>query len=115
MLAPHQPRSSAMKKTRVLSLAAMVCLLLAACSSDPTATTGATTPTAQDEEVQMADIAFTPASVTITPGSTVTWTNNDSVPHTVSFGDEGPQSSETIDPGGTFEATFAETGTYAYL
>ena len=104
-----------MKKTRVMSLAAGVCLLLAACSSDPTATTGSTTPTAQDGVVQMAEIAFTPASVTVTPGSTVTWINNDSVPHIVSFGDGGPHGSDTIDPGGTFEATFEEAGSYAYV
>ena len=104
-----------MKNTRVMSLAAGVCLLLFACSSNPTATTGPTTPTAQDEAVQMAELAFTPTSVIVTPGSTVTWTNNDSVPHTVSFGDGGPQSSEIIDPGGTFEATFPETGSYAYV
>ena len=104
-----------MKNTGVLSRAAAVCLLLAACSSDPTATTGSTTPTGQDGEVHMADIAFTPASVTVTPGSTVRWSNDDSVPHMVSFGEEGPASSEIIDPGGAFETTFEETGSYAYV
>ena len=103
------------RRTRVLSLAAAAWLLLAACDSGPPTTTGLATPTAQDEAVQMANIAFTPASVTVTPGSTVTWTNNDSVPHTVSFGDQGPQNSQTIDPGGTFQALFEGAGSYAYL
>lgn len=42
---------------------------------------------------------------TITAGSTVTWTNNDTVSHIVSFGDQEPQSSDVNDPGGTFSAT----------
>jgi plastocyanin len=106
---------TATPRTRVRSLAAAVCLLLAACNSEPAATTSSTTHTARNVAVQMADMAFTPATVTVTPGSTVTWTNNDSVPHIVSFGDQGPQSSETIDPGETFEAKFEEAGSYAYV
>ncbi len=77
------------RKIRLLSLAAALCLLLAACS-EPAATTGSTTPAPQDATVEMANMAFTPASVTVTPGSTVTWINNDTVPHIVSFGDQGP-------------------------
>jgi len=103
------------RSTRVLSLAAAMCLLFAACSPDPGGPPDEAGAAAQNGAVQMADTAFTPASVTITTGSTVTWTNNDTVPHTVAFSDEGPQSSETIDPGGTFEATFAEAGSYAYV
>ncbi|HUP18127.1 MAG TPA: cupredoxin domain-containing protein [Acidimicrobiia bacterium] len=105
---------TASRTTQVGSLAAVVCLLLAACS-ESAATTGSTTATSQDGVVQVADMAFTPASVSITAGSTVTWTNNDTVPHIVSFGDQGPQSSEVIDPGGTFSATFEEAGSFAYL
>jgi plastocyanin len=103
------------RSTRVLSLAASVCLLFAACSPGPRGPADAAGAAAQNGAVQMADIAFTPASVTITTGSTVTWTNNDTVPHTVTFSDEGLQSSETIDPGETFEATFVEAGSYAYV
>ena len=103
------------RKTRLLALTTALCLLLAACSSDPVATTVAATPTTQNGAVDMANMAFTPASVTVTIGSTVTWTNSDTVPHIVSFGDQGPQSSETIEPGGTFTATFAEAGSYSYV
>lgn len=116
------------RRTRALSLAVVACLLLAACGSDSTATdqaaTDATTAPAddaasadppQDASVRMADMAFSPASISVPAGSTVTWTNDDSVPHTVTFGDEGPASSDTIDPGGTFAATFEEAGSYAYV
>ena len=102
------------RKTRVLSIAAAVCLLLAACS-EPAATAGSTTANTQNATVEIANLAFTPASVTITAGSTVTWTNNDTVPHLVSFGDQGPQSSEVIDPGGTFSAIFEEAGSFSYV
>jgi len=104
-----------LKNFRILSLVGALGLLIAGCSSDPTNTTPANPPTQQATTVQIADTAFTPASVAVAPGSTVTWSNNDSVPHTVSFGDAGPQSSEILDPGGTFAATFAEAGTYAYF
>lgn len=116
------------RRTRALSLAAAACLLLAACSSDQTDSTDASastdagdqaadtdTTTAQDGAVRMADTAFAPAAISVTPGSTVTWTNDDAIPHTVSFSDDGPQSSDTIDPDATFEATFEEAGSYAYV
>jgi len=99
----------------------VACLLLAACGSDSTATDPTAAPdgdagaTAQDASVRMADMAFSPASVSVPAGSTVTWTNDDSVPHTVTFGDAGPASSDTIDRGGTFAATFDEVGSYAYV
>jgi plastocyanin len=103
------------RNTRVLSIAAAVSLLLAACASEPGGPADEAGAAAQNGAVRMAEIAFLPASVTITTGSTVTWTNNDTVPHTVAFSDEGPQSSELIEPGATFEATFAEAGSYAYV
>lgn len=123
------------RRTRALSFAAVLCLLLSACGSEgpastsatdtahPTDTAGATdtadaTDTAgaaaKDATVTMADTAFAPASVSVTPGSTITWTNEDTLPHTVSFGDGGPES-EVIEPGGTFAATFEEAGSYAYV
>lgn len=70
---------------------------------------------AQGEEVavSIADFAFDPPSLEVTVGTTVTWTNNDTVPHTVTAGD-GTFDSGVIDPGGTFSFTFAEKGSFAY-
>jgi plastocyanin len=55
-------------------------------------------------------------------GTTVTWTNNDSAPHTVTSADGISTSANTtslfngsVNPGATFSYTFAKAGTYYYL
>jgi plastocyanin len=57
---------------------------------------------------------FTPNTVTITAGGTVTWTNHDAVPHTVTAAAAGGFDSGTLRQNGTFSNTFASPGTYAY-
>jgi plastocyanin len=47
-------------------------------------------------------------------GTTVTWTNEDSVPHTVTQDGSGGFQSGKIDPGGTFSFTFDQAGTFDY-
>ncbi len=57
--------------------------------------------------------AYHPNPITVTAGRSVTWTNNDSAPHTVTA-DDGSFTSGTIASGGTFTHTFATMGTVAY-
>ena len=63
--------------------------------------------------VQMKGLAFDPTSLTVPTGSKVTWTNNDTTAHTVTF-DDGSADSGNIAPGSTFDHTFAAAGTFAY-
>ncbi|HEU5004813.1 MAG TPA: cupredoxin domain-containing protein [Candidatus Saccharimonadales bacterium] len=65
-------------------------------------------------EVNIRNMMFTPSQVTVVRGTTVTWTNNDKVSHTViiDHGD-GPQSSN-ISPGASFSYTFNQAGSYQY-
>ncbi len=50
----------------------------------PTPTAAATTPPASGgNSVTIANFAFSPQSLTVKAGTKVTWTNNDSVTHTV--------------------------------
>ncbi|HZQ35027.1 MAG TPA: plastocyanin/azurin family copper-binding protein, partial [Dehalococcoidia bacterium] len=65
--------------------------------------------------VNIQGIAF-PATINVKPGTTVTWTNRDTVSHTVSSDAGQAQSfdSNTIAPNGTFSVSFAKAGTYAY-
>ena len=65
--------------------------------------------------VDIRDLAFNPTPITVTVGTTVTWTNNDTVDHTVTS-TSGPTSfdSGVIRPGETFSFTFTEAGTYDY-
>src|SRR5262245_7578872 len=54
--------------------------------------------------------AYSPAEVAITPGTTVTWMNNDSTAHT-STSNSGVFNSGTIAAGGQFSFTFQNAGT----
>jgi exo-1,4-beta-D-glucosaminidase len=63
--------------------------------------------------VSITGSAFQPASITIAAGDTVTWVNNDSIPHTVTD-DGGAFDSGTIAPGGSYARTFTTGGTSAY-
>ena len=55
--------------------------------------------------------AFSPASITITPGTTVEWINHTQAPHTVTGNSFG---SAIINPGGTYTFTFHAGGRFAY-
>jgi plastocyanin len=60
------------------------------------------------------DFAYDPGTIEIEAGTTVTWTNNDTVPHTVSQVGGGFESGK-MDPGATFSFTFDSPGTYEYF
>lgn len=63
--------------------------------------------------VEIKDIAFGPATLNIAAGTTVTWTNNDPVPHTAT-GVDGSFDTGVIDPGATAVMTFDNPGTFSY-
>ena len=56
---------------------------------------------------------FNPATLTVAAGSTVVWTNQDDVPHTVTS-DENVFGSPALDSGEKFEFTFTKAGTFSY-
>ena len=64
-------------------------------------------------EVLIQGYAFTPGSITVTANTTITWTNKDGVPHTVTS-DSGAFDSGTINTNGTYSHTFTSAGTYHY-
>lgn len=62
---------------------------------------------------------FDPANISVKVGTTVIWTNNDSVAHTVTSGDPSTGPSGTFDsglikPGQTFKYSFTSAGTTSY-
>lgn len=63
--------------------------------------------------MDIAGFRFTPTTVTIAAGGTVTWTNRDAAPHTAT-GDEGEFDSGTLEQGATFPHAFPAPGTYEY-
>lgn len=65
--------------------------------------------------VAISRMSFGDGPMTIKVGETVTWTNHDNMPHTVTSPDEnGPLNSGMMKNGATFSHTFAAAGTYYY-
>lgn len=75
--------------------------------------------TTDDLQVHIVDDAafgvFTPATITVTVGDTVTFVNDSSHPHDVTFDDEILGASPLFDTGETHEVTFDRTGTFEYV
>ncbi|HEX9776295.1 MAG TPA: cupredoxin domain-containing protein [Actinomycetota bacterium] len=63
--------------------------------------------------VSAVDDAFEPESITVRAGEPIVWTMDGDNPHTVTA-DDGSFDSGTLDPGDTFDTTFADPGTYDY-
>jgi plastocyanin len=65
--------------------------------------------------VEIKDNAFSPASLTVSAGSTVTWKNEDPYAHTVTMQGTNGFDSGSLDTGKTFTETFTTPGTYNYV
>lgn len=78
--------------------------------------TPAANPSQQTSKVAIEGFAFGPASITVKKGTTVTWTNNDSVEHTVTPDNETDafKGSERLGKNESYSFTFNTVGTYAY-
>jgi plastocyanin len=63
--------------------------------------------------VSVMNMMFMPGTVSTTLGGPVTWTNQDSLAHTVTS-DQGLWNSGTKLPGATYTRTFTSAGTFAY-
>ena len=72
----------------------------------------------------LSDTAYQPNPIQVSVGNTVTWTNDDSQPHTVTSGGNGqpdnkfnssPNFNPLMAPGQTFSFTFTQAGDYPYF
>ena len=100
------------RKALSLLLLSFFVLIVAACTSAPTEDTSDTASSSPSNAVSIENNTFTPETLTIKVGETVTWMNNDSVMHNV-VADEF--SSDNLSNGDSFEFTFEEAGTYTYI
>ena len=73
----------------------------------------AQTAQAATSQVVIQGMAFNPASLAVAAGTTVTFVNQDSVPHTVTS-DDGLFDTGQLSPGQSAQLTFAGAGTYPY-
>jgi len=64
-------------------------------------------------EVWIQGMAFSPSSITVVAGTTITWTNKNAVAHTVTS-DDGLFNSGSIGSGKTYSYTFLTAGTFQY-
>jgi plastocyanin len=69
---------------------------------------------AASAEVKIENFSFGPATITVSAGTTVTWTNRDDIPHTV-VSDDKVFKSKVLDTDEKFSYTFSKPGTYPYF
>ncbi len=64
-------------------------------------------------QLNIQNFAYQPANIQVRAGTTVTWTNQDNVPHSVTF-KNGMKDSGLLNQGQSFSYTFNTPGTYQY-
>lgn len=111
---------------QLLTLMLILTMSIAGCSSSTTDSGDITNddnntgdPGAATSSVTMEGISFIPGDLTVEVGSTVTWTNDSSIIHTVTSGTEGTHNdifdSGDMGPNDEFSYTFNEVGTFPYF
>jgi plastocyanin len=68
----------------------------------------------EDLQVTIDNFTFSPATLTVASGTTVTWTNQDDMVHTVTAANRA-FSSKGLETGDTYSHTFTAPGTYTYF
>jgi len=65
--------------------------------------------------VSIDNFTFTPPTLTVKAGTTITWTNKDDIPHGIASADNAFAKSRALDTDDSFSFTFAKPGTYQYF
>jgi amicyanin len=66
-------------------------------------------------QVKIDNFSFSPSPLNVPVGSTVTWTNQDDVPHNVRSSEGNTLKSPVLDTDQKFSFTFNKAGTYQYF
>src|SRR5688500_11725524 len=98
---------------RRFTTASAIALVLLGLPGAAPSLTGQSVARGATHAIEIGDGFFSPASLTVTIGDTVTWTNVDDSPHTVTA--SGAFDSGNLNGGQTFSHTFDETGTFTYV
>jgi plastocyanin len=94
-------------------IAMILSTAIISCKKDNTGTPADTNPPKTSNDISIQNMNFSPASLTVPAGSTVTWTNNDGFAHTVTSKTNAFDSG-SIANGKTFSFTFSTAGKYDY-
>ena len=65
--------------------------------------------------VSIDNFSFSPATLTVKAGTTVTWTNRDDIPHGIASSNNAFKRSAALDTDNSFSFTFTTAGTYQYF
>lgn len=109
------PRTISM---RPMLFIAALSLALVACTSSPSSSASAQSSSGSGgNTVTLSGLAFSPTSLTVKAGTTVTFKNSDSVDHTVTNGKDGkPDANAAFDKslptGQSVDITFSTAGTF---
>jgi len=108
----------------VIFWSACVIMLVLTCSfsgctsarSPPTTTPTTPATAGGSNQIAIKNFAFSPATLTIKTGTTVTWMNQDGAPHQVASDPGTPVAftSESLANGASYQFTFTKPGTYIY-
>jgi plastocyanin len=99
----------------ILLLAATAALLVGCGSGDDGAgRTSSSAGASATKAVTIRDYTYEPATITVPKGTTVTFTNRDSTPHTATSKQAGLFESGSLDSGKSGTVTLDESGTFAY-
>jgi plastocyanin len=102
--------------TGTLAIAMFVALALLSSTQGKDSQTRESAPVkATKTEVAIENFRFSPNTLTLSVGATVTWVNHDNVPHVVSSADNQFKKSTVLKSGHSFSHTFVTTGTYSYF
>jgi len=125
------PKHGGLKMSRIPPLTGLIvaaALAIGACSgsSSPTGAPPSAAPPASvpasaaggggggtASAVTIQNFAFNPATISVKVGTKVTWTNQDSAGHTVTF-DTGSDTSDTLATSATYDHTFDAAGSFTY-
>ena len=104
-----------MNKTSALfgTLVVVILLMGANCNLYKTSKTNDNTISQEPNSISIFNLQFSPASLSVDKGTTVTWTNNETTNHIIKA-DDGFFESGNLSKGKTFQKKFDTAGTYSY-
>lgn len=97
------------QKVSLALIAGMVAAAILSCNNDDDGS-----PEPEAEAVVIDNMTFSPGTLSVSVGTTVTWINNDDVDHTTTSSD-GEWNSGILEPGESFSHSFNETGNFDYI
>jgi amicyanin len=97
------------------ALAALILLSFALSNAGhPTPVAAEQNSSSDKYQIKIDNFSFAPATLTVPAGTTVTWVNQDDVPHNIVSSEGKALKSPVMDTDGKFSYTFTTAGTYPY-